>query len=156
MDIFGSDDCTDIISICTSKYLPLFDKSKMLLLRQTSEIQESDSILYSDICEYKSSILNVIYTLISKDNIQKKDHVIYCCDLLIKTLLQEISIKSPDYLHSAQFVSSLVNLINRITLLNFDFLQECLNSLIQEGLPLEEFFSEWLIKMDQLINNDSR
>ncbi len=156
LDIFGSYDSINIISICTTKYLPLFEKSKLLLFRQNSEIQESDSILYSDICEYKSSILNVVYMLIVLCNDKKNPDVYYNCELLIKTLLQEISFKSPDYLQSAQFNSSLVNLINRITILNFDFLRESLSILFQQGFTFDEFFREWLSKMDQLINNESR
>ena len=87
---------------------------------------------------------------------KKTPDVYYNCELLIKTLLQEISFKSPDYLQSAQFNSSLVNLINRITILNFDFLRESLSTLIQQGFTFDEFFREWLNKMDQLINNESR
>jgi hypothetical protein len=169
LDIFDVNDVGNIISLCESKYIPLHELTKELYTKYIQDINSqlninstqssNDDIIYGDVSEYKSAIINVVSTIytffISEKQIDISNHY----RNFLKIILEEtvMSKEGPSSLFSTVYLSSIIPLMNRISAVNFEFFKEILNQFFNEkGITFEQFFMVWLNRMEQMINIESR
>lgn len=68
-----------------------------------------------------------------------------------------ISGKAPYSYFSVLYLSNSIPLINRICIQDLDFFKEVLNEfLTSKNISFNSFLEVWLMKMEQMINLDSR
>lgn len=166
-DIFDSNDIMNILQLCAEKYISLYEITKELQIhyfqnkKDSKNYNNNNDIMLSDLAEYKSSIVSVLSTAINFFYCIKGISIVsQCLNLgVLNLILDEVYLSKdgPNSIFSTVYLSSIVPLINRICIIEFEIFKNLLNVYLNEkGISFDNFFSVWLNRMEHMISIEAR
>ena len=161
-DIFDLNDINNIIGLCEEKFFSLQNLTNDLLNRLINDKRNNDSsinknnddIIYTDLFDYKTSIISVISSSYKFFLSYKNANIISQNPRILKAVIEEIYISSlaSSSFFSTNFLSCVVSFINRVAIYDFELFKEVLNGYLNEkNINFSKFFSIWVNRMEQII-----